>query len=180
MDHPEDIYVSTSEFKAHLRHYKELAKTCVIHVTEHGHAGYVFLSVEVFEQRKAEACHRARWQVQAEASIAEGLRNSEKWFDLAPRTDIEYVGQSWDNCIAPCFDDDIRRRKVSEEDLSLVRQCLSWLADDPHAGRPIDVGPEARLPFGAQAFRLNAGTFDIIYSLIDDDELRVCGLIEAL
>lgn len=180
MDHPEDIYVSTSEFKAHLRRYKELAKTCVIHVTEHGHAAYVFLSVEVFEARKAEACRRARWQVQVEAACADGMRDPGKWFDLAPRTDIEYLGQPWDDCVARCFDDDIRRRKVSEEDLSLVRQCLSWLADDPHAGMRIDVGPEARLPYGVQAYRLNAGSFDIIYGLIDDEELRIFGLVEAL
>ena len=180
MDHPEDVYVSTSEFKAHLRKYKELAKSCVVHVTEHGHAAYVFLSVEVFEARKAEAVHRARWQVQVEAACSHGLSDTERWFDLAPRTDVEYLGQPWDNRIARSFDDDVRRRKVSEEGLSLVRQCLGWLADDPHAGRQIDVGPEARLPYHIRAFRLPAGDFDIIYGLDEDDEVRVFGLVEAL
>lgn len=180
MDHPEDVYVSTSEFKAHLRKYKELAKTCVVHVTEHGHAAYVFLSVEVFEVRKAEAIHRAKWQVQVEAACADGLLATEKWFDIAPRTDVEYLGPAWDKRIARCFDDDVRRRKVGEDDLAIVRECLRWLANDPHAGRQIDVGPEAHLPHHMRAFRLPAGNFDIIYGLGEDDEVRVFGLVEGL
>ena len=180
MDHPEDVYVSTSEFKAHLRKYKKLAKTCVVHVTEHGHAAYVFLSVEVFEARKSEARHRARWQVQAESACYHGQLETEKWFDRGPRTDIEYLGEPWDSRIARSFDDDVRRRGVSEDDMKIVRQCLEWLSDDPHAGRQIDVGPEAHLPYGTRAFRVNAGAFDIIYGLDEDEELRVYGLTKAL
>ena len=180
MDHPEDVYCSTTEFKANLKHYKKLAETCLVHVTEHGREGYIFTSIEVFEQRKAERIHQAKWQVWAENACFQGTHDSSEWFNLPPHVAIEYLGQPWDEHVAASFDEDVLRRELSDEDFALVRRSLGRLSVNPQAGRPIEVGPEAYLPEGTQAYRLPAGAHDIIYGIDKSGELRVYGLIEAL
>lgn len=197
MDHPKDVYCTTTEFKAHLRHYKEVAKTCVVHITEHGHAGYVFLSIEVYERLKAARIHEAKWQVWAERACRHAFfadnplpkeplgepiedlpwREAEEL--IQPQTTIEYLGQPWDEHIARSFDDDVRKRNLSHEDFALVRQCLARLRDNPLAGMHISVGPEAYLDEETKAYRLPAGAHDIIYGIDKQGKLRVYGLIDA-
>lgn len=180
MDHPEDVYCSTTEFKANLKHYKKLAETCIVHITEHGREGYVFTSIEVYEGRKAEAIHRAKWQVWAENACFQGTHESPEWLNLPPREDIEYLGQPWDSHVTSSFDDDVRRQRLSEEAFAIVHHCLQRLSVNPMAGAPVEMGPEAFLPEGTRAYRLPAGEFDIIYGIDKVGELQVYGLIEAL
>lgn len=180
MDHPEDVYCSATDFKANLKHYKELAKTCVVHVTEHGRADSVLASLEVFEQRKAEAIHRAKWKVWADHACFCGTHEAFRDPELAPQAVIEYLGQPWDGHIAASFGDDVEKHDLSEKDALIMRACLNRLVVNPHAGRQIEVGPEAYLPAGIRAHQLNAGAYDIIYGLDEDDSVRVYGLIPAL
>lgn len=181
MQSPGDVYCTTTEFKAHLKHYKQVAKTNFVHITEHGHASRVFVSVEAFEARKAERIHQAKWQVWAESACYRGSHDSyAKYFDLPPHVAIEYLGQPWDRCITDSFDDDVRKWELSDEQFEIVRQCLERLRVNKHAGRPIEVGPEAYLPEHITPHRLNAGDFDIIYGLDEEENLKVYGLIQAL
>ncbi|MBQ9067554.1 MAG: type II toxin-antitoxin system Phd/YefM family antitoxin [Eggerthellaceae bacterium] len=181
MQSPGDVFCTTTEFKANLRHYKQVAKTNFVHITEHGHASRVLVSVEAFEARKAERIHQAKWQVWAENACFRGLHEDDAWpLDLTPRVAIEYLGQPWDGCVAASFDDDVRRWELSNEQFQIVRQCLERLRVNRRAGRQIDVGPEAYLPEHVEAYRLNAGSYDIIYGLDADNGLRVYGLVQAL
>lgn len=180
MEHPEDVFCSTTELKANLKKYKQLAKSCIVHVTEHGHEGYIFTSVEVFDQRKQEVCHRAKWQVWAENACYKGTHDSSEWFDLSPRVAIEYLSPSWDDHLSASFDNDVRRFQLSDESFAIVKQCLERLSVNAYAGKRIEVGPEARLSKETMAFRLNAGAYDIIYGVKEGEDLRVYGLIEAL
>ena len=181
MESPGDVFCSTTEFKARLRHYKALAKTNFVHITDHGHASHVLVSVEAFETRKAERCRQAKWLVWAENACRYGSRDDEMGC-MAPssRVSVEYLGRPWDDCISSNFDDDIRRLELTDDGLFLVKQCLQRLSVNPQAGRPIEVGPEAGLSEGTQAYRLPAGAHDIIYGIDKSGELRVYGLIEAL
>lgn len=180
MQSPKDVFCTTTEFKANLRHYKQLAKTNFVHITEHGHASRVLVSVEAFEARKAERIHQAKWQVWAENACFRGLHDDTNHFGLTPRVAIEYLGQPWDKCVASSFGDDVRKWKLSDEQFQIVLQCLERLRVNKRAGRQIEVGPEAYLPEHVKAFRLNAGDYDIIYGLDEGDDLRVYGLVQAL
>lgn len=181
MESPGDVYCTTTEFKTHLKHYKQVAKTNFVHITEHGHASRVFVSVEAFEARKAERIHQAKWQVWTESACFRGTRSDDSsCSDLSPRVTIEYLGQPWDTCIAKSFDDDVRKWELSGQQFEIVRQCLERLRVNKHAGRPVEVGPEAYLPEHVRPHRLNAGDYDIIYGLEEDGRLKVYGLIRAL
>lgn len=180
MESPGDVFCTTTEFKAHLKHYKQVAKTNFVHITEHGHASRVFVSIEAFEARKAERIHQAKWQVWAENACFRGTHDSSGHFDLGPRIAIEYLGQPWDACVASSFDDDVRRWELSNEQFEIVRHCLERLRVNKHAGRPIEVGPEAYLPEHITPHRLNARSYDIIYGLDKDENLKIYGLIRAL
>lgn len=181
MQSPGDVYCTTTEFKARLRHYKQVAKTDFVHITEHGHASHVFVSIEVFEARKAERIHQAKWQVWAEDACFRGSHTGNaRHFDLQPRAAVEYLGQPWDTHVASSFDDDICRWELSDEQFAVILQSLARLRNDGRVGRRIDVGPEACLPDHIEPYRLNAGIYDVIYGLDDDGEVCVYGLIEAL
>lgn len=181
MESPGDVYCTTTEFKAHLRHYKQVAKTNFVHITEHGHASRVFVSIEAFEARKAERIHQAKWQVWAEDACSRGTSEDlDAHFDLKPRVTIEYLGEPWDAHIASSFDDDVRKWELDDEQFSLVRQCLARLKVNPFAGRRFEAGPEAYLPEHIEPYRLNAGAYDIIYGLDRNGEVRIYGLVKAL
>lgn len=180
MQSPKDVFCTTTEFKANLRHYKQVAKNNFVHITEHGHGSHVLVSVEAFEARKAERIHQAKWQVWAESACFRGSHDDTDHFGLTPRVAIEYLGQPWDGCVASSFDDDVRKWELSDEQFRIVRQCLERLRVNKRAGRQIEVGPEAYLPEHVKAYRLNAGDFDIIYGLDPEESIRVYGLVQAL
>jgi hypothetical protein len=180
MQSPGDVFCTTTEFKANLRHYKQVAKTNFVHITEHGRASHVLVSVEAFEARKAERIHQAKWQVWAENACFMGAHDDAERLTSVSRVAIEYLGQPWDGCVTSYFDDDIRKWELSDEQFQIVRQCLERLRVNKQAGRQIEVGPEAYLPESVKAYRLNAGDYDIIYGLDAEESLRVYGLIQAL
>lgn len=176
----ETVFCTTTEFKAHLRHYKELAKTRFVYITEHGRDPYVLVSIEVYEAHRAEHIRRAKWLVHAESACARGARGHDDGPDATPRVAIEYLGQPWDAHVSRSFDDDVKKRGLTEEEFGLVRHALTRLSADPHVGRPIEVGPDAWLAEGSSAYRLPTGAYDIIYAIDQTGDVRVYGLIEAL
>lgn len=181
MKQESDVYCSTTEFKANLRQYKVIAQSQVVHILEHGRAGYVLASLEVLDRLRESARRRAVWQVDVEDACWRAAHcgdcSARRPYDVV----VEYLGHEggWRASIAPSFDDDVRRKELSDEALGLVRQRLRLLADNAHVGLAVELDEPARVARDLTIYRLGAGPYDIIYTVGADESVRVCGLIEA-
>lgn len=181
MSHQLDIYCSTTEFKSNLKRYKEAARSSVVHVLENGRSGYVLASVEMLEQLKESARRHAVWEVDVEDACWRSMRRQDEMPDGSHGLSVEYLAdeRAWHGSIAPSFDNDVRRRGLSDMGLDLIRQRLCLLADNPQVGLPVELGDVARIPDDVSVFRLDAEDYDIIYTIDSAGSVRVCGLVDT-
>lgn len=69
-------YITSTELKQNLKRAKEYARVGIVHILEHGHAGYVLCSTDIYDEALRTVRKRAAWQAEVREACRESLRDT--------------------------------------------------------------------------------------------------------